>query len=66
LWLSPLWRGPGHLFEQTWIPFTQGWFVLSLIELCPVVLEKKIFFKIQSFFTLLLLSPLREGRSPSI
>ena len=24
LWLSPLWRGPGPLFEQTWIPFTQG------------------------------------------
>ena len=24
LWLSPLWRGPGPLFEQTWISFTQG------------------------------------------
>ena len=24
LWLSPLWRGPGPLFEQTWIPITQG------------------------------------------
>jgi hypothetical protein len=24
LWLSPLWRGPGPLFEQTWIPFTKG------------------------------------------
>jgi hypothetical protein len=24
LWLSPLWRGPGPLFEQTWIPVTQG------------------------------------------
>jgi hypothetical protein len=22
--LSPLRRGPGPLFEQTWIPFTQG------------------------------------------
>jgi hypothetical protein len=22
-WLSPLRRGPGPLFEQTWIPFTQ-------------------------------------------
>jgi hypothetical protein len=39
LWLSPLWRRPGP-FEQTWIPFTQGCFVQSLIELCPVVLEK--------------------------
>jgi hypothetical protein len=42
LWLSSLWSGSGPLFEQNWIPFTQGWFVLSLIELCPVVLEKKI------------------------
>jgi hypothetical protein len=24
LWLSPLWRGPGPLLEQTWTPFTQG------------------------------------------
>jgi hypothetical protein len=23
LWLSPLRRGLGPLFEQTWIPFTQ-------------------------------------------
>jgi hypothetical protein len=23
LWLSPFWRGPGHLFEQTWIPLVQ-------------------------------------------
>jgi hypothetical protein len=48
LWLSPLWRGPGPLFEQTWIPFTQGWFVPSLIELCPGVLEK-FFLKLQFF-----------------
>ena len=41
LWLSPLWRRPGHSFEQTWIPFTQGWFVPSLVEFGPVVLEKK-------------------------
>jgi hypothetical protein len=25
--LSPLWRGPGPLFEQLKILFTQGWFV---------------------------------------
>jgi hypothetical protein len=24
LWLSPLWRGPGPLFEQIWILFTKG------------------------------------------
>ena len=29
-------------FEQTWIPFTQGCFVPSLVEIDPVVLEKKI------------------------
>ena len=28
--------------EQTWIPFTQGCFVPSLIEIGPVVLEKKM------------------------
>jgi hypothetical protein len=26
-WLSHLWRGPGPLFEQTWVPFTQGWYM---------------------------------------
>jgi hypothetical protein len=43
LWLSPLWRGPGPLFEQFKIPFTQGWIVPSLIEIGLLVLEK-IFF----------------------
>jgi hypothetical protein len=43
LWLSPLRRGPGPLFEQTWIPFTQGQCVPSLIEFGLLVLEKKIF-----------------------
>ena len=33
----------GSAFEQTWIPFTQGWFVPSLVEIGSVVLEKKIF-----------------------
>jgi hypothetical protein len=37
--LSPLWRGSGHLFEQFRIPFIQGWFVLSLIEIGLLVLE---------------------------
>jgi hypothetical protein len=45
LWLSPLWRGPGPLFEQTWIPFIQGWFVPSLIDFGPLVLEKTFFLK---------------------
>ena len=38
---SPLWRGQGPSFEQNWIPFTQRWFVPSLVEIDPVVLEKK-------------------------
>ena len=29
-------------FEQIWIPFTQGCFVPSLVEISPVVLEKKM------------------------
>jgi hypothetical protein len=28
---------------QTWIPFTQGWFVPNLTEICQLVLENKIF-----------------------
>jgi hypothetical protein len=39
LWLSPLWRGPGPYL----IPFTQGWFVQSLIEIGLLVLEKILF-----------------------
>ena len=33
LWLSPLWRKVGPSFEQTWIPFTQGCFQSSLVEI---------------------------------
>ena len=29
-------------FEETWIPFTQGCFVPSFVEIGPVVLEKKM------------------------
>jgi hypothetical protein len=63
--LSPLWRGPGPLFEQFRIPFTQGWFMPSLIEIGLLVLEKKIFKNFQCIFTLLWLSPLWEEQSPS-
>ena len=37
-----LWEFIGSSFEQTWIPFTQGCFVPRLVEIGPVVLEKKI------------------------
>jgi hypothetical protein len=46
LWLSPLWRGPGPLFEQFRISIIQGWFVPSLIEIGLLLLGKKIFFNI--------------------
>jgi hypothetical protein len=65
LLLSALWRGPGTWFVQFWIPFTEGWFVLSLIEIALLVLEKKIFKNFQRSFTLLLLSSLGEGCCPS-
>jgi hypothetical protein len=48
LQLSPLWRGLGLLLEQFRIPFTQGWFMQSLIEIGLLVLE--IFLKSFSLF----------------
>ena len=38
----PLERGRGSSFEQTWIPFTQGCFEPSLVEIDPVVQEKNM------------------------
>jgi hypothetical protein len=60
-----LWREPGPLFEQFRIPFTQGWFLPSLIEINWLVLEKKIFRNFLCIFTLLQLFSLGEGQSPS-
>ena len=39
--ISP-WNRRGLSIEQTWIPITQGWFVLSSVEIGPMVLEKKM------------------------
>ena len=36
-------KGHGPSFEQTWAPFTQKCFEPSLVEISPLVLEKKIF-----------------------
>ena len=47
--LSPLWKGCDPSFEQTWIPFTQGSFMLSLVKIGPVVLKMKIFIFCQCF-----------------
>jgi hypothetical protein len=44
LWLSPLWRGAGPFLVQFKMPFTQGWFPPSFIEIGVLILEK-IFFQ---------------------
>jgi hypothetical protein len=64
LLLSPLGEGQFPSFEQTWIPSPQGWFLLSLVKIGPVVLEKKIFKWPSPIFTFLWLSPLRRGPGP--
>ena len=46
-------------FDWTWYPFTQGCFVQSLVEIGPVVLEKKIFKCRQCIFKFLL-SPIEK------
>ena len=58
--ISP-WKRAGHSFEQTWIFFTPKNFVLSLVEIDPVVLEKKIIKFRQCIFTNSLLSLLEKG-----
>ena len=40
--LSPLGKRRDFSFEQTCIPLTQGFSVPSLVEISPVVLEKKM------------------------
>ena len=46
----PLEKGKGPSFEQTWISFTQGCFVPSLVEIGQVVLWKRIFFLSSKYF----------------
>jgi hypothetical protein len=53
LLLSRLGEGLSPFIEQTWIPFTQRWFVPSLLKIGPVVLEKKIFKWPHPIFTFL-------------
>ena len=62
--LSPLWAECGPSFIQTWIPFTQECFVLSLVEAEPVVLEMNFFSSFQCIFTILPLSPLLSRAWP--
>ena len=42
-WWSPLGKRLGPSFERTWIPFTQGCFITSVVNISQVVLERKIF-----------------------
>ena len=49
---SLLGKKRGLLFNETWILFTQCCFVLSLIKIGPVVLEKKVFKFPQSIFAI--------------
>ena len=63
--LSPLGKGHGPSFEQTWFPITQGCFVPSLVEIGSVVLKKKILKVGQCIFAISLLSPLGNGQGPS-
>ena len=43
--LSPLENGHGPSFEQRWIPFIQGSFEPSLVDIDPVVQEEEILIK---------------------
>ena len=47
--LSPLGKGRDSAFEQMWIPFIQGCFVRSFVEIGPVVLGN-FFLKISTHF----------------
>ena len=59
--LSSLGKGHGPLIEQTSIPFTQGFFVPSSVEIDPVDLEKKIIKYHHCIIVISLLSRLGKG-----
>ena len=48
--LTPLGKGCGPSFEQTWIPITQGCFVSNFDEINSVLLEETIFECLQHNF----------------
>ena len=57
------WEGHGPSFEQTQISFTQRYFVPSLVEINPVVLEKKIFKAVKLFILFPNYLPFERGAS---
>ena len=62
---SPLGKTYKPSFGQTWIPFTQGCFVPSLVEIGPMVLKKKIFLISSMHFRYFVIIPLGKWRGPS-
>ena len=54
------WKRTWSFIWINWIPFTQGWLLPSLVEIGPVVLEKKIFKFVQCIFAISYLSPLEK------
>ena len=61
----PLEKGWALQFEQTWILMTQKGIVPSLVEIGPVVLEKKFFLILSMYFRYFFISPLGKGWGPS-
>ena len=62
--LSPLGKVYGPSFEHNWIPFIQGCFLPSLVEIGPVVMELKIFkFSTVTMYCchFVIISPLEKG-----
>ena len=56
-----LWEFFVFSFEESWIPLTKGCFVLRLVEIGSVVLEKKIFNFNMFFYYFVIISPWKRG-----
>ena len=54
-------KGRGPSFDQTWIPFIQGCFVRSLVEIGTVVLMKKIYKFCQCILFFVIISPWKRA-----
>jgi hypothetical protein len=61
LWLSLLWRGPGPLFEQFRIPFTQEWFIQVLLKLACWFWRRRFFKNFSLFLLFRDYFPLKKG-----
>ena len=62
LLLSPLGKRHGPSFKQTWIPFIQGKVVPSLVEIGPMLLDRKILKFCQRIFSyFIIISPLKKN-----